>query len=79
MNDSTCPQRANPRHICADKFGDVWDRPASGPRPGTHCYAMPAEAILLDAKELNMGALGSLLASTMPAEDDNDDCGMVLG
>lgn len=44
MNDPTCKLQNNPRHTCTDKFGQVWDRPGSGPRPGTRC----SSAIAID-------------------------------
>lgn len=82
MNDPACKMRNNPRHVCADKFGQQWDRPGVGPRPGTHCHmvGVVADAVANlqaefdDPKSATMQALGDLLASTMPEADDNDDC-----
>jgi hypothetical protein len=49
MNDPLCPQRDDARHVCADKFGDVWDRPVSGPRSGSHCFLADRARVLLPA------------------------------
>lgn len=82
MNDPTCPASDNERHVCADKFGQAWDRPGIGPRPGTRCETAIAIEQQVDAardilhaeREERMAALGDLFASTMPDPDDEDRC-----
>jgi len=37
-NDPNCRAKDVFGHLCTDKYGDLWDRPGSGPRPGTVCF-----------------------------------------
>lgn len=70
-NDPSCPRYADANHVCADKFGQAWDRENVGPRAGTHCAVVDLHAL---AKAANVQALGDLLASTMNDPDDEDRC-----
>lgn len=38
MNAPDCRAKDRPGHLCTDKYGDLWDRPGVGPRPGTTCF-----------------------------------------